>query len=69
MSVTFNAANQAKLALKMRLSAHAWYRGSWVETDGDEYVVVVSVSKQDAATKREIPIQHDGVDVKTINSR
>jgi hypothetical protein len=69
VNASFNAANQAKLALKMRLSAHAWYSTSYVENDGDEYIVVISVSKPIAMVKKDIPEVYEGVSVKTILAR
>lgn len=69
MNASFNTANQAKLALKMKCSAHHWYRGSWVENDGDEYIVVISVAKVDDALGKIIPKMYDGVSIKTMQSK
>ena len=70
MMITFREANQAKLALKMMLSNYSWFLGAGVESDGDEYIVVINASRNDNLTKRTIPVVHDGVAVKTnINGR
>lgn len=69
MTVSFNAANQAKLAIKMLCSNFAWYKSSYVEYDGDEYVVVVSASKVDDAIRKIIPQIYNDVAVKTIHCK
>jgi hypothetical protein len=69
MNVSFNAANQAKLALKMRLSQHHWYRTSHVESEDGEYIVVISVSKPIASIRKDIPEVFEGVSIKTIVAR
>lgn len=60
----FSEANQAKLALKMKLSNYAWYRGSTVVADGNDYCVVVAIDKMDMKIRKIVPIVHDGITVK-----
>lgn len=62
---TFNEANQARLSLKMMLSTYAWFMGTSVESDNDEYIVVATISHVDNSIRKLIPIVHDGVSVKT----
>jgi hypothetical protein len=70
MSASFNAANQARCSIKMKLSNFAWYKSSHIALDGDEYVVVVSCSVPITdAMRREIPAVLDGVSIKSVNGK
>jgi hypothetical protein len=69
MSASFSAANQAKLALKMKLSQHSWYKSAAVEADGDEWCVVITTSKIDDRVKKTVPVVYEGVSIKTMNGK
>lgn len=62
--ITFNEANQVRLALKMRLSRFCWYVASRVESLNDTYVVYIDVSKINGFVRKQIPSLVDGVKVK-----
>lgn len=62
---TFREANQARLALKMKLSNYAWYNSSSVITSNDDYCLSVGVSKLDNQVRKIIPPIIDGIVVKT----
>lgn len=61
---TFKEANQVRLALKMRLSNHAWYQSSRVIPDDDGFSIVVAVSKLDNQVRKVISPVIDGVGIK-----
>lgn len=63
--VSFKEANQARLALKMKLINHSWYKNSGIITDGDDYIVVIIVTKLDNQVRKIIPPLVDGVQIKT----
>lgn len=68
---SFNEAQQAKLALKMKLSQHAFYRSSWVESDEGDWGVVVDVNVPSPigdGIRKLIPQVVSGVSVRTTNS-
>jgi hypothetical protein len=70
MSATFREASQARSALKMRLSVYSWYRGSHVQVDGDDWVVVINSSKPiDDGIRKAVPPVYEGVSVKTTNGK
>jgi len=62
---TFSQANQVRLALKMKLSMHAWYSSSTVLSLDDGFGVVVGVKQLDNTIRKLIPPVMDGVSVKT----
>jgi hypothetical protein len=62
---TFKEANQARLAIKMKLSIYSWYSASSVITDNDDYCVSVNVKKLDNQVRKLIPPVFDGIVVKT----
>lgn len=61
---TFIEANQAKLSLKMTLSCYGWYRNMAIVSDGDDWCILVNVSKIDNSIRKIIPIVHNGITVK-----
>jgi hypothetical protein len=61
---TFNAANQVRLALKMKLSKFYWYDGSLVINQSDGYAVVIVVKYLDNNIRKLISPVIDGVSVK-----
>lgn len=66
---SFNEANQARLALKMRLSQLAWYSSSWLEMDAGDWIVVVNVNgKVDDRIRKEVSPVFNGVEVRTTNN-
>jgi hypothetical protein len=69
VSVSFNAANQARCVVKMKLSQFGFYKSSHVELDGEEYIVVVDVVKVDDKVRREVPPVINGVSIKTVNGK
>lgn len=64
---TFKEANQARIALKMKLSNYGWYRSMAVVSDenGMSYCVLVNVSKVDNNVRKIVPTVFEGVAVKT----
>jgi hypothetical protein len=69
VSASFNAANQAKLAIKMKCSQFSWYRSSHIEAEGDEYIVVISITVPvNDAIRKTIPPVYEGVSVKTTTN-
>lgn len=62
--LTFNNANQARLALKMKLSKYAWYSSSMVMLLKDEYTVFIFVHYADKDLKKIIPPTFNGYNVK-----
>jgi hypothetical protein len=62
---SFYEANQAKLSIKMLLSDYAWFRSSSVENQGDDYIVVVDISRIDNSIRKLIPIVHKDINIKT----
>lgn len=63
--VTFSEANQARLALKMKLSQHAWYSSSTVASDKGGYSIVVHVTTLNNTVRKAIPQVVSGVSIKT----
>jgi hypothetical protein len=62
---TFKEANQARLAIKMKLSNYSWYNSSSIVADNADYCVSVSVKKLDNQVRKLIPPVYDGIVVKT----
>lgn len=60
----FREANQVRLALKMKLSQHAWYKGSVVQPKSDGYCVVIIVSKIDNNVRKLVAPVVDGISVR-----
>lgn len=63
--VTFFEANQARLAIKMKLSQYAWYSSSAVASEKDGYSVVVGVKTMNNTIRKTIPQVVNGVSIKT----
>jgi hypothetical protein len=65
--ITFGAANQIRLAIKMKLHHYAWYISSRVAPTkgGDDYEIIVNVRKLDDSVRRVISPVVDGVYVRT----
>jgi len=61
----FSEANQARLALKMKLSQYSWYNSSAVLNETDGYSIVVWVKVLDNKVRKLIPPVIDGVSVRT----
>lgn len=61
---TFHEANQVRLALKMKLSQHAWYNSSVVLASEDGYSILVRVKQVDNKVRKIIPPVIDGVSIK-----
>lgn len=62
--VTFTAANQVRLAIKMKLSMFEWYVSSRVRPMADDYAVIIGVRRIDNAIRKIVSPVVDGVDVK-----
>ena len=62
---TFMEANQARLALKMKLGMHYWYNTVAVANGDGEFHVVVYVKKIDDKIRKTVPQVYNGVSVKT----
>lgn len=62
--VTFSEANQARLAIKMKLSMYAWYSSSAVVSEKSGYSVVVAVKQLNNTVRKTIPPVVNGVSVK-----
>lgn len=62
---TFKEANQVRVALKMKLSVYAWYKGSAVSSASDGWGVTIWTSKVDNTVRKAIPPVIDGVAIKT----
>lgn len=62
--VTFSEANQARLAIKMKLSMYAWYNSSAVVSEKSGYSVVVGVKQLNNTVRKTIPPVVNGVSVK-----
>jgi hypothetical protein len=64
--VSFSAANQIRLAMKMRLSHYGWYLSSRVAPTkgGDDYEIIVNVRRLDDKVRKVISPVVDGVYVK-----
>lgn len=63
MSIFFEA-NQARLALKMKLSQYSWYVSSIVANEKDGYSVLVIAKLLNNQIKKIIPAVHNGVSIK-----
>ena len=63
--VTFTEANQVRLALKMKLSQHAWYSSSLVASDKNGYSIVVHVTALNNTVRKAVPQVVNGVSIKT----
>lgn len=61
---SFKEANQTRVALKMKLSNYAWYSGSGVIVNNDDYIIVVTVNELNNNVRKIIPPVIDGVEVK-----
>jgi hypothetical protein len=61
---TFHEANQVRLALKMKLSQHAWYNSSVVLSSEDGYSILVRVKQVDNKVRKIIAPVIDGVSIK-----
>jgi hypothetical protein len=62
---TFNEANQARLALKMKLSNYAWYNSSRVYSTNDGFGVIVAVYHVDNQVRKLIAPVFNGISIKT----
>lgn len=62
--LTFMEANQARLALKMKLHQYAWYSGSMVQMVKSEYTIIIFVHFKNKNLKKIIPPTYNGFDVK-----
>lgn len=62
--LSFNSANQARLALKMKLHVYAWYSSSMVMLIKDEFTIVIFVHFANKSLKKIIPPTFNGFDVK-----
>lgn len=62
--ITYNEANQVRLALKMKLSRFYWYSASRVDIANDDYIIIVDVKKLNAFVKKQVPSTISGVKVK-----
>lgn len=62
---TFSEANQARMALKMKLSNYSWYNWSVVEMSSDGYSILVNVKKMDNTVRKIISPVINNVSVKT----
>lgn len=61
---TFSEANQARLALKMKLSMYSWYNSSSVVSEADGYSVVIGVKRLDNQIRKIITPVLNGVSIK-----
>jgi hypothetical protein len=61
----FFEANQARLALKMKLSNYSWYSSSAVVSADDGYSVVVVVKVLNNQVRKLIPPVVNGISIKT----
>ncbi len=61
---TFREADQVRLALKMKLHFHAWYKSSTVVPDNDGYSVIVGVKHLDNQVRKIISPVLNGVAIK-----
>lgn len=62
--LTFIEANQARLALKMKLHVYAWYSSSMVELIKNEFVITIMVHFKNKSLRKIIPPTFNGFDVK-----
>lgn len=65
--ITFGAANQIRLAIKMKLSHYGWYLSSRVAPTkgGDDYEIIVNVRQLNDTVRKAISPVVDGVYVRT----
>jgi hypothetical protein len=61
---TFKEANQVRLALKMKFSNFAWYKGSIVLPDHDGFCIVINSHKIDNTIRKLVSPTIDGVSIK-----
>lgn len=61
----FREANQARIALKIKLSYHAWYKGSVVCAVSDGWGVLVYTKKIDNSVRKVVPPVLNGVAIRT----
>lgn len=62
---TYMEANQARLALKMKLNVYYWYNTATIASSDGEYHVIVCVKKINDKIRKIIPQVYNGVFVKT----
>lgn len=62
---TFKEADQARVALKMKLSQYAWYKSCAVLSVDDGYCVVVTVKNVNNTVRKIISPVIDGVTIRT----
>jgi hypothetical protein len=53
--LTYNEANQCRLALKMKLFSYSWYDSSEVRSYKDGWIVTILVKEINKKVKRYIP--------------
>jgi hypothetical protein len=61
----FFEANQARLALKMKLSQYSWYNSSTVISEDDGYSVIIGVKVLNNQVRKLVPPVVNGISVKT----
>lgn len=61
---TFQASNQVRLSLKMKLSLYAWYSSSNIYAVSDGWEVSISVKKIDNKVRKLIPPVINGVGIR-----
>jgi hypothetical protein len=61
----YNAANQARLKLKMKLSNYSWYVDSMVGFMDEGYGIIIHTLKIDDKVRKEIPQVVDGISIRT----
>jgi len=62
--ITFRDANQARMALKMKLSVYGWYGSSMIISGQDGYSVLVLVKRLDNQVRKVISPVYNGVSVR-----
>ncbi len=62
---TFREANQVRVSLKMKLINYAWYNGSCILYDKDDFYISIHVKKIDNQVRKIIPPVCDGVSIRT----
>ncbi len=62
---TFKEANQVRLALKMKLSQHAWYHSTQVLPDDGDYYILVLTNSLNNHVRKIIPQVISNINIKT----
>lgn len=69
LMTSFSEANQAKLALKMSLHLHSFFKTILITSEDNEYSVIVFVDQLNDNVRKIVPNVHNGVSIKLVQAK